>query len=174
MLLCICRSPLYVHQKRLSTLLCYRYSYICPTWWSLSGITTTQLGNVQETMTLDSGGTVCFSCWFLCDLCLPLLHEEVPQLYVGRCLSNVVSVKRVALQAAHRPASSAAILPVQLTALHAAHIDTRSLVLQTTVQAYVEDRFGFAYNMRGCVAALRTHLHAIDTCFAKSERGLPN
>ena len=39
-------------------LCCDRYSYICPTWWSLSGITTTQLGNVPTLMTLNSGGTV--------------------------------------------------------------------------------------------------------------------
>ena len=31
--------------------------YINPVFWSINGLVGTQLGNVQETMTLQSGGT---------------------------------------------------------------------------------------------------------------------
>lgn len=32
------------------------YIYICPVFWTLYGLVTTQLGNVMETMTLQNGG----------------------------------------------------------------------------------------------------------------------
>ena len=32
------------------------YIYICPVFWTLYGLVTTQLGDVTETMTLQNGG----------------------------------------------------------------------------------------------------------------------
>ena len=123
--------------------------YINPVFWSINGLVGTQLGDVQETMTLQNGGTTqvwpnTFTCHFSAP-CNPAVQNMV-ELCVTKFggTSENFAILRLWLyadtqsKACVQGASKSQLMP-------------RSLL---QVAAYIKQHFGFEYSMRGWIVLI--------------------